>query len=359
MVFRDCNVGLLYRNGDRACRNDAYRYMLRHFARVTARTNFRCHVDLETMVCLLNNPAIQALPHQRLEGALAWVRFHPRERSQYLDTLLAQLPGALIAKQTLKGLLRDPVVTCLQRNIIAVNDLMKSQSQPYYESGTLHALGLTELRESGGKKTFAFITADDAAEFEVVVDASPCMTHFKFSLNCSRVAMPESCNRLPDCVRADMKVELCAQDGCSTEMVTVNCGVSEENYVTLVSEARKVQWSRRFQLDQCQMKQFVANGSKFSLFVHLKALEVNGRREEFDPAEESEDEEGTPEHVCALQAHACTFHRNCYSRSYHCVNTAAPSVPTCHVRKCNRSHSCRRNTHYCNRGRDRCWTAYH
>lgn len=314
--------------------------MLRHFPRLKTRTNFCCHIDLDTMVCLLQNPAIQATPHQRLEGALQWVRFRQADRCQYLDQLLAQLPSALLEKHVLKGLLRDPMVCCMQRNINAVNDLINSQSRPYHESGTVHALGLSDLRENGGKKVFGFVSAEGAAEFEVIVDASPCMTHFKFTLNCTRVALPESCNRLPDCVRADLKVELCAQDGYRTEMVTVDCGCSEEDCVVLVSQARRVHWSRRFQLNQWQMNQFVASGSKFSLFVHLKALEVNGRREEFD-SEESEEDDETREaalaHVCA--SHACR--RDCVwycgSRDYYCADATPANY---------RHYDCRRSNSY-------------
>lgn len=343
--FRDCNVAQLYRTGNTTRRNDAYRYMLRYFARLYTRTNFRTHMDLDTLCCLLDNPAIQATPEQRLDGAIAWVRFEERERRQYLHRLLAQLPGALLSKKRLKELRNDPVACSMQCNINTINDLINCHSRPYYETGTSHGLELTDLSENGGEKVFGFITAGGAAEFEVGVEASPCMTHFKFILTCNRVAVNEtSCTRLPECVRADMKVELCAQDGYRAEMVSVDNGSVEEDCVTLVSGARKRPWSRRLHVNQCQMKQFAANDSPFSLFVHLTALEVNGRREEFDTTEEDEYVGPGPVSLCSLQ----TQGYGCHGRNQHCENHCANSVTTLPVRSvgCDQV-SCRNARAYC------------
>lgn len=89
-------------------------------------------------------------------------------------------------------------------------------------------------------------------------------------------------------MRADLKAELCVQEGCNPGMVTVDRGTVEEGAVTLVSEARKIPCTRRFQLNQTAMNQFVASNSSFSLFVRLKALGVDGQRQAEDSQEESE-----------------------------------------------------------------------
>jgi hypothetical protein len=318
MSFHDCTVARTYRDAHGSERNDAFRYILRYYPRLSKRSDFNKFVDVETMCYLLSNPAVQAVPRERLDGILAWVRYDEACRRKFLHRLLAHLPGALIDSDRLKTLRCDHMVRRCMRSLNTVNDLIDGASKPYHERGTTYALGLTSMRWNGGEKLFGFVTASNKAEFEVLVEASPCMTHVKFSLKCNRIDVGEQ-QRLPECVKAALKVQLCAEEGKSCDMVPVQCGTIEECDVELISGGCKKVWTHRFHVDQCEMRKYVAADSKFSLFVYLSALKVNGRCFEFSSTCTSavQHQEHSQCNCHAQQHGSCHAHEDHHHHSHH------------------------------------------
>lgn len=357
MQFDDSSVARFYRSASACYRDEAFRYMLRYFPRLTESADFNKHIDLETLCRLISSPAVQAYPQQRLDGILAWARYDQICRREYLHRLLAHLPGPLIDENILKSLLSDCMVRSSVRASDTITDLISASSRPYHESGTTHALGLTSLRSDGGEKVFGFVSGGNKVEFEVTVTASPCMTHVKFSLRCKRVAVDEK-HRLPECVRINVRVELCAENSKSANMIAVHGGTVEEDSAVVISGGCKSPFTRRFHVDACQMRQYVANGSRVSLFVYLNALDVNGRVFRFSstPAcHESAHQQAAT--TCTCHHHSCDAalqSHHCATKVSHCNHSCAERGQAGEAGYRRRSHCCHKKRHSCQCRRVHC-----
>jgi hypothetical protein len=344
MAYAESTVASAYRYGDSTTRDDAFRYMLGAFPRLVDRSSFNKHIDVETLCRLISSPAVQAQPQERLDGVLSWVASDRVCRQQFLDRLLAHIPGALIDTSTLKRLRCRSEVLESRRALNVVNDMIGSIDKPYFETRTNHALGLTSLRDQGGEKLFQFITADGKAEFEVLVEASACLTHVKFRLSCNRVAAGEG-QRLPVSVSARIRVKLCCEEGRHGRMSTVRNGEICEGDIPLVSRGCTVEWRRRLHVDPCEMRQSAACGRKFALYVQVEELKVNKACFDYKDARTHHPHHHHHHHHCVWVREVAEEPRHCHKHHDHCACRKHAGEESRHCHKHSHHHCHHHKSH--------------
>lgn len=351
MSFNEYTVAEEYHCNAREDRNAAFGYMLRHFSHCHVQANFRHYIDFRTLKCLISSPAVQGSPKERLDAVLGWTRYDEYNRRQDLADLLVLLPGALLGKEELKRLLRDPLVKNSARAQNAVQDLIDGIAEPYFQTSTTHALGLSDVRESGGDKLFGFVSAACQAEFEVAVEVSPCMTHVRYLLKCKRVAVGED-HRLPTSVQAHLRVKLCHENGPHGGMDVVRGGCIEEDGVVLIGEGDVCNFRRRVHFDSCEMASHVSCKRKIALFIEVLQFNVNGRNCDYRSSVPAlvaapvaaplvQYYWAAPTAVCKDQCQRVTHSCSCSSSQPRCVNRCEQKCENACKRGCEQRCRCR------------------
>lgn len=278
--FSDETVAEEYWIGPERHRNEAFQFMLRRFAKLYHLPDFNMYIQKETLVRLMGAVGAQASAKERLHAALEWVAYDERHRMTHLEDLLREIPAALLSSADLKFLRTHHLVRRSASSAKFVDAMISIANRPYYQDKCQFdtAMNITPLRDSGGKKLFAYTALHNKVEFQVLVSCTRKLEHLLVSIRCTNIHMHNN-HSLPRTARAHIIIKLCqGKHGENAKMHLVDLARIEEQDLPMVRDGNRIPFHRRLDMlyYPSDMKHLVEHQRKISLFVQIKQFYVNG-----------------------------------------------------------------------------------